>query len=316
MHFVITGGAGFIGSHVTEQLLLEGHRVTLIDNFSTGNLSNLCEHPQLHLVQKDIRLCEPQDFPEPIDGIAHLAATPSVTESWIHPLAAHHNNLSATVNVIELCRSLPIPRLVITSSAAVYGNSVQDSTCENHPTVPISPYGLQKLVSEQYANLFAEHYQFSAVNLRLFNVFGPRQRADSQYSGVISIFTNAMRNGLPITLYGDGTQTRDFVFVKDVAIAFAKALTVPLQSPYATFNVGTGSSVSLNQLIQVLRANFPEWKSDIKFAAARLGDIHHSQADITQIQTLLGFTPSWSIESGIAALVNDPSALLSLTNRV
>ncbi len=148
MHFIVTGGTGFIGSHVTEQLLSEGHYVTVVDNLTTGSLINLPEHARLKFLHKDLLSCQLEDFIKPIDGIAHLATTPSVTESWLQPLAAHHNNLSATIAVIQLCQALEIPRLVFTSSAAVYGNPLQLPITEDHQTSPISPYGLQKLVSE------------------------------------------------------------------------------------------------------------------------------------------------------------------------
>lgn len=300
MKFLVTGGAGFIGSHVTEQLLSEGHQVTVVDNLATGNLQNLPEHSHLKVLSKDIFACQPEDFPEPIDGIAHLAATPSVTESWLHPLMSHHNNLSTTIAVIQLCHKLSIPRLVFASSAAVYGDLSRVPILEEYPTSPISPYGLQKLVSEQYAALLAQKFGFSFVALRMFNVFGPRQVPNSQYSGVISIFAEAMRQGLPLTLYGDGTQTRDFIYVKDVAIAFSKALTVPLISGSSSIcNLGTGKSTSLLQLIELLIQCFPEWESEISFALPRLGDIKHSQADISKATSLLSFEPQDSIQSSI-----------------
>jgi len=312
MHFIVTGGAGFIGSHVTEQLLSEDHYVTVVDNLTTGNLNNLPEHPRLKFLEKDILACQPEDFSTPIDGIAHLAATPSVTESWLQPLASHHNNLSATIAVIELCQALEIPRLVFTSSAAVYGNPVQLPITETHPTSPISPYGLQKLVSEQYASLFAQQFGFSMVALRLFNVFGPRQAPNSQYSGVISIFVNAMRQGLPITIYGDGTQTRDFVYVKNVANAFAKALITSLTyGSCIVANVGTGKSISLVELVDILKTCFPQWQSELKFAPARPGDIKDSQADISTASTHLDFTSQWSVESGLQYLIESLGPLSS-----
>ncbi len=295
MHFIITGGAGFIGSHLTEQLLSEGHDVTVVDNLITGSLENLPQHPRLKILQKDLLLCQPQDFLAPIDGIAHLAATPSVTASWLQPLDAHHNNLSATIAVIGLCNALNIPRLVFASSAAVYGNPTQLPISEAQLTSPISPYGLQKLVSEQYASLFAKHIGFSFIGLRLFNVFGPRQLPNSQYSGVISIFSSAMQQGLPLTIYGDGTQTRDFIYVKDVANGFTKALTIPLTpSSSLIFNLGTGKATSLIQLVNLLKNCLPEWRSQVKFALPRLGDIEHSEADISSASSLLGFKPQWS----------------------
>ena len=308
MHFVITGGAGFIGSHVTEQLLSEGHSVTVVDNLITGSLQNLTQHPRLKLLQKDVLTCQPEDFTDRIDGIAHLAATTSVTESWLRPLEVHRNNVSTMIAVIQLCQALNIPRLVCASSAAVYGIQRHLPISEEQDTCPISPYGLQKLFSEQYASLFAKQLGFSFIALRLFNAFGPRQVPNSQYSGVISIFVAAMQQGLPITVYGDGTQTRDFIYVKDVAIAFSKALTTPLASGIClTCNLGTGKSVSLLQLLDILKACFPQWKSEIKFASPRPGDIQHSQADISTASSLLGFTPEWSVQSCMHSFIKSLS---------
>ena len=304
MHFIVTGGAGFIGSHLTEQLLSEGHSLTVVDNLTTGSLQNLPQHSSLKLLKKDILACQGSDFPEQIDGIAHLAATPSVTESWLQPLAAHHNNLSATMAVIELCQTLKIPKLVFASSAAVYGDKTPILISEEQPPNPISPYGLQKLVSEQYAALFAPQLNLSFIGLRLFNVFGPRQVPNSQYSGVISVFVAAMQQGLPITIYGDGSQTRDFVFVRDVAIAFAKALTTPLAPGLAlSCNIGTGKSTSIIQLVNIMGTYFPHWQLEPKFAPSRTGDILHSQANISKAASVLNFVPQWSVESGMEMLV-------------
>jgi UDP-glucose 4-epimerase len=305
MHFIITGGAGFIGSHVTEQLLLEGHCVTVVDNLRSGFLKNLSEHPNLELLQKSILECQSEDFTQPIDGIAHLAATPSVTESWLNPLEAHHNNLSAMVAILQLCQTLKIPRLVFASSAAVYGNTTQLPISEDHQTQPISPYGLQKLVSEHYANLFAKQLGLSFIALRMFNVFGPRQLPNSPYSGVISIFTTAMQQGLPITIYGDGMQTRDFIYVKDVAIAFTKALTTPLPSGCSiACNVGSSQAISLINLVDILKKYIPQWNSEIRFKIARPGDIRHSRSDISKAYSLLGFKPQWSVEAGLQSFIN------------
>lgn len=311
MHFIVTGGAGFIGSHVTEQLLLEGHSVTVIDNLTTGNLQNLPRHPRLKILENDILKCQPKDFTEQIDGIAHLAATPSVTESWLRAGETHHNNLSATITVIQLCHALNIPKLVFASSAAVYGKQVSLPISENQDTFPISPYGLQKLTSEQYASLFAKELGFSFVGLRLFNVFGPRQMPGSQYSGVISIFVAAMQQNLPLIIYGDGSQTRDFIYVKDVAIAFTQALTTSISSgSYLVCNLGTGKSTSITQLVAILKNYLPQWKSEIKFLPSRVGDIQHSLADISRASSLLSFTPQWTVQSGLQILSNTVSSVL------
>jgi UDP-glucose 4-epimerase len=303
MNFIVTGGAGFIGSHLTEKLLSEGHRVIVVDNLTTGNLQNLPEHPHLKFLQKNVRDCQPEDFTQPIDGIAHLAATPSVTESWLNPLEVHHNNLSSTVAVLLLCQALKIPRLVFASSAAVYGNKTQLPISEAQETCPISPYGLQKLASEQYANLFAQQFGLSFIALRMFNVFGPRQSPNSPYSGVISIFTKAMQENLPITIYGDGKQTRDFIYVEDVAIAFTQALTVPLAAGFhMACNIGTAQETSLLDLVKILKTYFPNWSEPLNFEMARTGDIQNSQADILKAISLFNFSPQRSVESGLHLL--------------
>lgn len=304
MHFIVTGGAGFIGSHITEQLLMEGHKVTLVDNLSTGHLKNFPKHPDVQFIQKDVSECQPEDFTQPIDGIAHLAATASVQNSWLYPLKAHHNNLSDTVTVVLMCQVLNIPRLVFASSSAVYGNTSLLPVLEEQEKRPISPYGLQKLASEQYIHLWCQQLKLSAVCLRMFNVFGPRQDPHSSYSGVISIFTKAMQQNLPITVYGDGKQTRDFVYVKDVAIAFTKALTAPLPTGSCTScNVGMGKQTSLLHLVNILRSFFSEWNAGIHFASSRVGDIKHSRADTSKISSLLDFQPQWSVEEGLRLLV-------------
>jgi UDP-glucose 4-epimerase len=304
MHFIVTGGAGFIGSHVTEQLLANGDRVTVLDNFSTGKPNNLPAHSQLTLVQKNILDCTAKDFDRAVDGIAHLAATPSVESSWLDPLAAHHNNLSATLAAIQLCHQLQCPRLVFASSAAVYGMPQTLPIAEDHPTKPISPYGLQKLVGEQYGQLFAKKYDFTFVALRLFNVFGDRQDPKSPYSGVISKFLEAMKNNTPITIYGDGSQTRDFISVTDIAGAFKQALKLPLpETKELVINVGSGRSLSLLELIEILKQCFPAWQETSQFASARTGDIPHSLANIEKSDRYLEFEPKQSIEETIHSLI-------------
>ncbi|BAS57117.1 UDP-glucose 4-epimerase [Leptolyngbya boryana NIES-2135] len=305
MRFIVTGGAGFIGSHVTEELLTQGHSAIVVDNLMTGSLKNLSSHPQLSVLQKDILRCQPIDFSGKIDGLVHLAATPSVMDSWLHSTQSHHNNLSSIIAVINLCQALSIPKLVFASSAAVYGNLSATSISEEHAIAPISPYGLQKLASEQYGRLFAERCGFSFVGLRLFNVFGDRQAPHSSYSGVISQFIQAMQQGVPLTVYGDGTQTRDFVYVKDVAQAFVQALQAPL-APGSSLvcNIGTGKATSLLQLIDWLRLSFPNYQAGMQFAAARPGDIQYSQAEIMLARTALNFHPQWSTKQGLRSLLH------------
>jgi UDP-glucose 4-epimerase len=234
-----------------------------------------------------------------------LAATPSVVSSWEHPLHAHQNNLSTMLAVIQLCKALEIPRLVYASSAAVYGNPMQLPIRESHSTTPISPYGLQKLVSEQYLHLFAAQVGFSAVILRLFNVFGARQVAGSPYSGVISIFANAMAQRRSLMIFGDGSQTRDFIYVKDVAMALSKGLMVSLKgASVLTCNIGTGKAVSLLELIELLHQYFPDWQADIQFKDAQAGDIQHSLPTIHRAVEDLEFMPDWSMARAMKAFVD------------
>jgi UDP-glucose 4-epimerase len=315
MKFVVTGGAGFIGSHVTEQLLNAGHSVTVVDNFSTGRRENLpssisdlptssFDLPQLTVLEKDVRDLSIKDFSQTIDAIAHLAAVPSVTRSWDEPLSVHENNLSATVAVIELARALKIPKIVFASSAAVYGDCKDQPIREDAPKNPCSPYGLQKLVSEMYGQMFAEKAGLQFIALRLFNVYGPRQRPDSPYSGVISIFTDAMKHAKAITVYGDGSQTRDFVHVSDVASAFKTALVEQGgEGRFAAYNIATGKTTSIKELAQVLRKNFPTWPEKIESAPARPGDITRSEADVSKAAAELGFKPTVSIGAGLESVV-------------
>lgn len=303
MHILITGGAGFIGSHLAERLLAAEHAVTVIDNLATGRLATLPDHPRLTFRCRDVADCGPEDLPGPVDGLAHLAATASVAASWRQPLAVHHNNLSVMVAVLELCRALTIPRVVFASSAAVYGAQRRLPVRETAAAEPLSPYGLQKLTGEHYGRLWAAEAGFAFVALRLFNVYGPRQSADSDYAGVISAFAGAMRDGQPIGVYGDGGQSRDFVYVDDAASAFVQALTAPLAAGSATVcNIGTGRRTSLLGLIERLRPDYPNWRAEVRFAPPRPGDIRHSQADIAKAARELSFTPGWTVDRGLEKL--------------
>jgi UDP-glucose 4-epimerase len=310
MHYLITGGAGFVGSHLVEHLLGSGHSVTVLDNFSTGCRSNLPRSEKLRVVADDLLRCV-QSLPDGLavtfDGVAHLAAIPSVQESWATPRRAHDANLTSMISVLELRRRLKIPRLVFASSAAVYGNPVSLPIAEKHPTEPMSPYGLQKLASERYGSLFAANEGFSFVALRLFNVYGPRQRGDSPYSGAISKFLYAMQNQQAIEIFGDGSQTRDFVYVKDVARAFEAALTTALGAA-VTCNVATGRAVSIRELTEVLREFFPHWKQELRHVPSLDGDIKQSQADPSAAKSILGFRSSYSLAGGLSELVEAVNA--------
>lgn len=304
MKIVITGGAGFIGSHLVELLLAEGYQVTVIDNLSTGKISNLPSHPQLSLIQQDILTLNPDQLPSHINAFVHLSATASVPVSWADILGSHHNNLSSIIKVIELCKKLQIPRLIYASSASVYGDRITLPIRENQSLNPISPYGLQKLFSEKYGELFAKKLGLSFVGLRLFNVFGERQLPDSSYSGVISILVDRMKKNLPITIYGDGQQTRDFIYVKDIANGFLQGIKTRLNTGESLIcNLGTGQPISLLQLIDTLKVWYPQWREEINFQPELEGDIRHSFADITKSRSTLNFNPQWTLKQALANLV-------------
>lgn len=301
-NYLITGGAGFIGSHLVERLLPAGHRLTVLDDFSTGSRDNLPTHPELSIVTKDMLALTRKELAGPFDAVVHLAALPSVHDSWTQLARAHAVNLTGTVRVIELARQLRIPRMVYASSAAVYGDTEVVPIEEMQRLRPTSPYGLQKVSSEEYGRLFAGK-NFTFVALRFFNVFGPRQVADSPYSGVITKFAQAMRENQPLTIFGGGRQTRDFVYVKDIAHGIARALEIPALSPFTVCNLGSGSVVSIRQLAATMRPFFPGWKGEIREAPAQPGDILRSVADISAAQTVLSYRPHYSLESGLAEML-------------
>jgi UDP-glucose 4-epimerase len=288
-HYLITGGAGFIGSHLVEWLLESGHRVTVIDDFSAGTRDNLPTHSELSIVEQDLLRLTNNELTGPFHAIVHLAALPSVTASWSNLLQAHAVNLTATVRVIELAQQLGIPRIVYASSAAVYGDSDVVPIEEMQRLRPTSPYGVQKVAGEEYGRLCSSK-NLSFVALRFFNVFGPRQVAGSPYSGVITIFAQAMRENRPITIFGGGGQTRDFVFVKDIALGNRKrSRNERLESIYGLQSCQWNQRSPFGNLSRPMRQFFPEWSGSIKEAPARLGDIVRSSADISAARNLLSY---------------------------
>ena len=301
-HFLVTGGAGFIGSHLVEQLLEGGHRITVLDNFSSGSRDHLPAHPGLVIVARDLLSLTNESLAGAFDAVVHLAALPSVNDSWAHLAQAHAVNLTGTVRVIELAQQWKIPRMVYASSAAVYGDTDVVPIEEMQRLRPASPYGLQKVSSEEYGRLFAGK-NFSFIALRFFNVFGPRQVAGSPYSGVITKFAQAMRENQPVTIFGSGGQTRDFVYVKDISIGITRALEVSGLGPFTVCNLGSGSATSIRQLAATIRTFFPHWTGSLKEAPARAGDILHSVADISAAERLLSYRPGYTLESGLAEML-------------
>lgn len=302
--YLITGGAGFIGSHIAEGLIGEGQQVRVFDNLSSGHLSNL-DHlkGKVEFIQGDVRdRAAIGTAMKDCSFCFHEAALVSVFESVEKPFDNHDINMTGTLNVLQAARDAGVKRVVFASSAAIYGNDPTLPKREDMRPQPASPYAAGKITGEYYLSIFAQLYGVQTVSLRYFNVFGPRQDPRSMYSGVISKFTDDLKNGRQPTIFGDGEQTRDFVFVKDIAQANLKAMHSPNAGLGEAFNVATGQTVSLLALLGTLgeltgRKVVPNLKE------ARKGDIRHSSADIAQIRSVLGYEPRYSLREGLAALL-------------
>ncbi len=301
---LITGGCGFIGSHIAEALVAEGVHVRVFDNLSSGNPENLAGFAdRVEMVRGDIR--DTAALAQAMKGVSqvfHEAALVSVTGSIEQPEENNAINISGTLNVLQAARQAGAKRVVLASSAAVYGNNPDLPKRESMMPEPESPYALGKLASEYYLKLFSSLYGLETVALRYFNVFGPRQDGKSMYSGVISRFMEDIRNGRTPTIFGDGEQTRDFVYVKDVVRANLLAMRSPRVGKGEIFNVATSRKVSLLQLLATLgtltgRTLVPQFRD------TRAGDIRHSLADISRIRKSLGYEPEFDLEYGLRAIV-------------
>jgi UDP-glucose 4-epimerase len=296
---LVTGGAGFIGSHLTSALVAEGCSVSVLDNLSTGRLSNLEKvKNQIFFHQGDIR--NPETVNQAAAGcqaIFHLAAMVSVPQTIENPLESARINDMGTLYVLEAARRRRATRVVFTSSSAVYGDDPQLPKHEDMSPKPLSPYAVQKLSGEYYAQLYHELYGIKTTSLRLFNVFGPRQDPSSPYSGVISIFMSKALSKIPPSIYGDGIQSRDFIYVKDVVKASLLAASADNVAGIS-INVGTGRSVTINLLWDMIcQMNGLEIKP--QYVAPRPGDIPASVADIQRAESLLGFKPQYLFAKGL-----------------
>jgi UDP-glucose 4-epimerase len=317
MRLLVTGGAGFIGSHFVDLVVGLGDRVVVVDDLSSGRVDNLPTHRGVEFIKKNFRTCEARDFAGSFDAIVHLAARPSMAESWEQPMQAHESNLSLTLHAITLASELSIKRIVFASSAAVYGKAAEVPTKETSETNPSSPYGLQKLTSERYGQLFAGSLGLSFVGLRFFNVFGPRQSPSSPYSGVISNFLTAMQNRLSVNITGDGEQTRDFIYVKDVAAALQAAVTkIPNETPWLVLNIGTGVPTSILKLHREMIRFFPDADKMPIFLPTVSGDIRHSTACTTAAAELLGSSPRYSLRDGLTEVLHDEALALEIRGRM
>jgi len=306
---LVTGGAGFIGSHIVDRLLNEGLEVTVIDNLDTGHLKNIAHHQdnkKFHFIKSDIRDFNlVKETMKDTDAVFHEAALASVTLSVKNPILANDINVTGTLNLLKASSDLHVKRFIYASSAAVYGDTPSPQKREDMTPNPTSPYGASKLAAENYVKLFHKSYGLETVSLRYFNVYGPRQRFDIQcaYGGAITIFTNRLLKNMPPIIYGDGEQTRDFVYIQDVI----EANMLALNSKNATgeaFNIGTGTNVSVNQVAEVLKEIID--RKDLKniHADPRPTDIRHGYADINKSKRILGFHPKVPLKEGLIKLVN------------
>jgi nucleoside-diphosphate-sugar epimerase len=296
--YLVTGGAGFIGSHLAEELVRRGHRVRVADSLITGKRRNLEHIDGVDFVEGDLA-----DMDVAVRAVAgmeyvlHQAAIPSVPRSVTDPMTSHRANVDAALNVLVAARDAGVKRLVYAGSSAAYGNAPTLPKREDMPPNPLSPYALQKLVAEQYCQMFTLLYGLETVTIRYFNVFGPRQDPGSPYSGVISLFATALLEGRPPTIYGDGEQTRDFTYVANVVDGVLRACEAP-KAAGEVINVATGGRISLNELLRVM-SGFVGARVAPVYKEERAGDVKDSQADITKARTLLGYAPIVGLEEGL-----------------
>ncbi len=302
---LVTGGAGFIGSHLVERLVADGLDVTVLDNFSTGrteNLAGLSANRRLHFVRGDIRDKDTTyDAIKDVKAIFHLAAVTSVPFSVEHPKETFEVNVDGTLSLLEACLRAGVERFVYVSSCAVYGEPKYLPIDEDCPLSPVSPYAESKLKAEELCRSFCENYGLETVVLRPFNVYGPRQRND-QYGGVIARFIEFLRFGKPPVIYGDGTQSRDFIYVEDAVEVFTLALNNK-NVVGGTFNVASGVPTSIDGLASLLIELFGAEGLKPEYADARKGDIKHSYADVKKAKQHLGFEPRVSLKEGLLTLI-------------
>jgi nucleoside-diphosphate-sugar epimerase len=296
--YLVTGGAGFIGSHLSEELLRRGHTVRVVDSLITGKRRNLAHIPQVEFLEGDLAEAGVAERAvRGMDYVLHQAAIPSVPRSVLDPATSNRANITASLNVLVAARDAGVKRLVYAGSSSAYGNTPTLPKREDMPTNPLSPYALQKLVAEQYCQMFTRLYGLQTVTIRYFNVFGPRQDPGSPYSGVISLFASALLDGRRPTIYGDGEQTRDFTYVANVVDGVLRACEAPNASG-EVINVACGTRISLNNLLGAMNT-IVGTKIDAIYAPDRAGDVRDSQADITKAKTLLGYTPIVPLEEGL-----------------
>jgi nucleoside-diphosphate-sugar epimerase len=300
--YLVTGGAGFIGSHLVEELVRRGESVRIVDNFSTGFRGNVPNTPHIEVIEGDLADAAVAD--RAVAGctyVLHQAALPSVPRSVKDPLTSHRSNVDATLQVLLAARKHGVTRVVYAGSSSAYGNTPVLPKREDMKTNPLSPYALQKLVAEQYCVLFTRLYGLETVTTRYFNVFGPRQDPSSPYSGVISLFIKAIAEGRKPLIHGDGKQTRDFTYVTNVVDGVLRACMAP-GAAGEVMNIATGGRISLLELATTLQTLMGR-EVGVLFGPPREGDVKDSQADIFKARRVLGYEPTVPFEEGLKKTV-------------
>jgi len=303
MKALVTGGAGFIGSHLTDALLRDGADVTVLDDLSSGRVEYV--NPKANLIQGDVGDFEAvADAMTGVDVVFHQAAHRAVLRSVEHPVQTDRANVGGTVNVLEAARRSAVRRVVYASSSSVYGGAEQHPTPETAPTVPRSPYAVSKLTGELYCRVFFELFGLETVSLRYFNVYGPRQRPDSRYATVIPLFIEALASDRPAEIHGDGLQSRDFTFIHDVVRANIVASTSPAdRCAGKAYNVAGGRPYSLLQLLELVGDRLSATPR-ARHIDPRPGDVRHTHADMRAARDDLGFEPEYTFEDGLARTVS------------
>src|SRR6266498_1249710 len=301
--YLVTGGAGFIGSHIVRRLVEDGARVRVVDNLSTGQACRLeALRSAIQFIEGDLAE-EPiaRRAVEGIDFVLHQAAVPSVQRSVADPLGTNRANVTATLNLLESCRRAGVRRLVHAASSSAYGDTEVLPKHEDTPPNPVSPYALQKLVGERYCKLYHELYGLETVSLRYFNVFGPGQDPHSEYSAVIPKFITRLLANQPITIHGDGEQSRDFTFIDNVVEANLLALKAP-NAAGTMCNIGCGERVTLNRLVTLLEQQLGV-NAQVIYAPPKTGDVRHSLADIERAKAVLRYQAKITVEEGLLRTV-------------
>jgi UDP-glucose 4-epimerase len=308
MRILVTGGAGFIGSHMVDRLLADGHEVVVIDNLATGLRENVPAEARFVLgdvsVIEDVERC----FEGGLDAVFHIAGQVSLIRSYTDPTIDLRTNVMGTLNVLTTCVARRVPRLIYASSMTVYGSDVPLPTPEDSPCEPASFYGVTKYAGERYVHVMAARrdldFQFQVTAFRMYNVYGPRQALDNPYQGVLGIFLGNLLRDEPITIFGDGEQSRDFIYIRDIVDGWVGALQNPA-SYGKSINLGSGKRLSINHVADAVLSAFERTRRDhrVNYALGRSGEQRHVEADNTRAAQVLGWKPRVSFEAGMAETV-------------